>query len=288
MSIRQKIVIVIVSVMSFLFVAHANSVLPQNIVSLYKTTWQPGLSDSHVNLALSAFAGVKGTEIGQESGGDNLNPNFDWFSNQIEGATNILSLGGSNERLFTPDMDNVEIVARNIVEYVRRYNFDGVDFDLEYGAGRKANTTLPKLILAIRKLDPNMIIMAAPQTYNGIVWGASGLTSFEPLLKEGACGDRDCFDAVWLQNYNNSHDNDFQYGWDQVEKALTNVNNQNLQTKFIIGSNTPLNPSQIIMPKKQKYSKNFGGFGVWPTLNQIDNMRDILQAFANAFSDRSL
>ncbi|GMN89645.1 glycosyl hydrolase family 18 protein [Francisella sciaenopsi] len=249
-----------------------SSLYPSPVVSIYNTTWSPETVAQGVNVVHSAFAGIDGTSIGEVIGGPALDTEYSsWSKVQVSGATNILAFGGQTT-VFSPDMNNVEGVAQAIVEYATKYNFDGIDFDLENVKGAAANSQLLKIIPAIRNIDPSLIIMAAPQAYNGLSWAStSGVDTIVPLLKDGACGTKDCLDAVFVQNYNNSNQNNVQYGWDQVVTAISQANNPNLTTKFIIGFEQTVNPSDIVKPSStSKYLTNFAGLGLWPTSQAED------------------
>ncbi|WDE01092.1 glycosyl hydrolase family 18 protein [Thalassomonas actiniarum] len=114
---------------------------------------------------IMAFGSIDGANIGIYNGIFNPSPTPDELIADIKnakarGAKNLLfSVGGKNNT-YTPGDTPVGDIARSLVNFLRRYGFTGVDFDLEINCN--ANY-LCQLCREIKKRDSSLMLTAAPQ-----------------------------------------------------------------------------------------------------------------------------
>lgn len=125
-------------------------------------------------------------------------------SAQQMGAKVLVTLGGQNNT-FNPatpvQPGEAKAVADSLYTNVlKKYNLDGVDFDLE---------TVPvgpqfvkDLIVELKKLDPSIIITGAPQA--SVWWKNGGTLSYAPGIWAGKDGlvQSGLFNDILLQVYN--------------------------------------------------------------------------------------
>ena len=107
----------------------------------------------------------------------------------------LISFGGQNNT-FTPNSDP-RSAALNTIEYCKKFNFDGIDLDLE--DVQVTSRYVLTYIKEIRDIDSEIFITAAPQIHGGY----GGPASFEPnniFTKQFLESAR--LSAVLVQEYN--------------------------------------------------------------------------------------
>ncbi len=111
------------------------------------------------------FGTITGADIGIVDGVFRPSPSDTLLIEDIEnakknGAKEVLfSVGGQNNT-YNPRGASVSDVAKKLVPYIKKYGFTGIDFDLEIDTD---STYLDSLCEAIKTLDSNLTITAAPQ-----------------------------------------------------------------------------------------------------------------------------
>ncbi|MDF3036388.1 MAG: chitinase [Paucimonas sp.] len=126
---------------------------------------------------------------------------------RAKGKKVVLSLGGEQGRMTLNDSTNVKNFVDSLHGLITKYGFDGVDVDLESGAGVVLGTPIiNNLISAIKqlkaKVGPSFYLSMAPEhpyvqggyvAFSGI-WGA-----YLPIID----GLRDDLNVIHVQYYNN-------------------------------------------------------------------------------------
>lgn len=108
----------------------------------------------------------------------------------VGGATNLLTL--------TPGVANPQLIAQNVVSFLNTYGLDGIDFDVE----EQIDPTLfAQVLAAIKQLNPNVIITAAPQSNgtgnnNALLVTTALQNNYNQAISQGL------FNYIWLQGYN--------------------------------------------------------------------------------------
>ena len=150
----------------------------------------------------------------------------------------FLSLGGGGPPTPTIDGNNnndkfIETMANGIVAWVIKYNFDGLDHDIEARAGDldECGQLILKVIAKIKTELPNLFISCAPQVPNinpGEHIISTGVNEYAPILGGDVSYNNktikgiELFDIVQPQFYN-AWDNVYtpQYQKDYIERLNT-------------------------------------------------------------------
>ncbi|WP_440992759.1 glycosyl hydrolase family 18 protein [Cysteiniphilum litorale] len=246
----------------------------------YLTSWNTRVTVSEAaehgyNTVVLAFAKVNKDKVGMADpwyvyAKDWSKPEGNWsfyMKEDIEKAKAsgklkyvLLSVGGENNT-FAPGDTDPNIVAKNIVDYAKSLDADGIDFDIEnYGTGFGGNVTpeqaeehLYQMIKAIKTLDPEFIVTAAPQlnlvdaTHVNMV--NSGVQQiYNKAVKAGL------FNYLFIQEYNTGHYciNDQGEGFmcsgftkENINQANPKfINNSFVRLKQIVPENTLIIPGQ--------------------------------------------
>ncbi|QLI82627.1 hypothetical protein HZU75_14430 [Chitinibacter fontanus] len=131
----------------------------------------------------------------------------DVAAKRAQGKKVVLSLGGQEGRMTLSTKANVENFVNSLYAIITKYGFDGIDLDLESGAGVVLGTPIiDNLISAVKqlkaKVGPNFYLSMAPEhpyvqggyvAYSGI-WGA-----YLPIID----GLRNDLNIIHVQYYNN-------------------------------------------------------------------------------------
>jgi chitinase len=131
----------------------------------------------------------------------------DVAAKRAQGKKVILSLGGQEGRMTLSSKENVTNFVNSLHAIITKYGFDGIDLDLESGAGVVLGTPIiNNLIDAVKqlkaKVGPSFYLSMAPEhpyvqggyvAYSGI-WGA-----YLPIID----GLRDDLNMIHVQYYNN-------------------------------------------------------------------------------------
>ena len=107
----------------------------------------------------------------------------------------LVSVGGATD---TFQMGNPKVMADNVVDFLDKFNLDGIDFDLEHSVDP---SELDQLIKDIKTARPGTIVSAAPQfneistgDYNFVTSGKS--CDYTTAINNGE------FDYLFVQLYN--------------------------------------------------------------------------------------
>jgi len=165
---------------------------------------------------------------------------------QANGAKVLLSFGGgsNDKKTWNPDLSQPAAAADNLVAFLAEHGMNGVDFDLEAGMPKDPDylkTFITELRLKAAELSSSfphgIIITGAPQLNNEgqFEWNRSALetASINGLLPSDACGKDRCFDALSIQNYNNSPTTT-SVAYDDIYKQMSSKQNNGV-TKIVIG-----------------------------------------------------
>ncbi|KEI35178.1 chitinase [Francisella sp. W12-1067] len=281
---------------------------PERVMAGYWGTWTNGQSSNlasymesfgdYYNVILPGFLLVKGTTVNNFADAVILENFVDGVDRlHKKGALVIASVGGANTSVWAPDLNNVDTLAKNIVNFLAENHLDGLDFDLEGSSidGSEAWTeSMQDLIAKMREnaearaddFPRGFFITSAPQTYEdkgvepAIYWTDSQAKPFAAMLNPEACGGKVCFDAILIQNYNNLN----APGWPnqpptQSVKIAANALKvaKNNVTQIVLGDDFAPSESSYVSPEEYKavfdkgdaygpainsYS-NFNGFMVW-------------------------
>jgi chitinase len=131
----------------------------------------------------------------------------DVAAKRAQGKKVVLSLGGQEGRMTLATDANVANFVNSLYTIITKYGFDGIDLDLESGAGvNLGSAIIPNLVKAVKqlkaKVGPNFYLSMAPEhpyvqggyvAYSGI-WGA-----YLPIID----GLRDDLNIIHVQYYNN-------------------------------------------------------------------------------------
>ncbi len=131
----------------------------------------------------------------------------DIAAKRAQGKKIVLSLGGEQGRMTLNTTENVNNFVNSLDNLIKTYGFDGIDLDLESGAGVLHGTPIiNNLITAIKQLKsrvgPSFYLSMAPEhpyvhggyiAYSGI-WGA-----YLPIID----GLRNDLNVIHVQYYNN-------------------------------------------------------------------------------------
>ena len=191
---------------------------------------------SNYNVIVFAFANIDGESVNK---GSLLEPDTyliseikDIHSNSLnKKGLAIVSFGGQNNT-FNPTLNtNFTQLGKNIAAFLKKYDFDGIDLDLETIPAGITNNNIITMINSLRteyKKDNNkdVIITSAPQISGG--YGNPNL----PVLAPSNIFSKDFlekakFDAIFVQEYN-------QFGGAVFD------NKQDTDTGFITASFGPL------------------------------------------------
>ncbi|QIV95311.1 chitinase [Allofrancisella inopinata] len=281
---------------------------PERVMAGYWGTWTNGQSSNlasymesfgdYYNVILPGFLLVKGTTVNNFADAVILENFVDGVDRlHKKGALVIASVGGANTSVWAPDLNNVDTLAKNIVNFLAENHLDGLDFDLEGSSidGSEAWTeSMQDLIAKMREnaearaddFPRGFFITSAPQTYEdkgvepAIYWTDSQAKPFAAMLNPEACGGNVCFDALLIQNYNNLN----APGWPnqpptQSVKIAANALKvaKNNVTQIVLGDDFAPSESSYVSPEEYEavfdkgdaygpainsYS-NFNGFMVW-------------------------
>jgi chitinase len=110
----------------------------------------------------------------------------------------LVSVGGSNSTLSLTSAANPQIIAKNVVNFLTKYNLDGIDFDVEQHLDP---VQLKNILVAIKALKPSIIITAAPQSNgagnnNALLVTTGYDADYNTAITAGL------FDYLWIQGYN--------------------------------------------------------------------------------------
>lgn len=110
-----------------------------------------------------------------------------------------MSTGGATA-LFRPGGADVNALADNIIALLKKYDFDGIDFDLEHVESTVTEDYLYRLLKALKAKWPAIITSAAPQLNNvggKLQYVNTGFsTLYNKSVKEGL------YDYIFAQEYN--------------------------------------------------------------------------------------
>ena len=112
----------------------------------------------------------------------------------------VLASVGGEANTFAPGGADYTVVAKNMVDFLHTYHFDGFDFDLEVVPAEVTDDYLSKLITEIRRLDPGVIITSAPQVNN--VNGSLNYVNTGVQQVYTKAIDKGLFDYIFVQEYN--------------------------------------------------------------------------------------
>ena len=112
----------------------------------------------------------------------------------------LASVGGENNTFKPIIGDDQSTMARNVITFLDKYGFDGIDFDLEGIPSGYTAGDLADFIKELKKQKPSIIISSAPQVNN--VSGSLGYvnTGTEQVYNV-ALNDR-LFNYMFVQEYN--------------------------------------------------------------------------------------
>lgn len=115
----------------------------------------------------------------------------------------LASVGGANSTFDISQVSTssqIQTMAQNIVNFINQYGLDGIDFDIEAPMN---GTTFAQLLVAIKAINPNIIISAPPQANSvgssttDVAFVTTGTDQdYNPAIIQGS------FDYLWLQAYN--------------------------------------------------------------------------------------
>jgi chitinase len=135
----------------------------------------------------------------------------------------LASFGGGNSTISRSSFNNIDILAANMITFKNKYHLDGFDFDLEIQID--ANN-LDQLLKKLKKLDPSIILSAAPQM-NTIDPTAKNKYLVD-LVTTGYYQDYDIavnngdFDYIWAQAYNTgSATNLIKYSNNDIDETMS-------------------------------------------------------------------
>lgn len=242
---------------------------PEKVIGGYTASWGAdwnhkitsidNMGENGYNIALLAFGKVINTDVGMFDDATICASGCTWDYDYTkkDAPLVIMSFGGiAHENTWTPDLSSdqsINKIAEDTVSFAAENHINGVDFDLEGAStgisdadvvlvdGIQTYPKITKLITAIReaankqadKFPRGFFITAAPQTDgNDLYWAASGNKKFDSMLNADACGGHECFDSIFVQNYNSAKMNP-NTAYDIVTRLLTAGNNT--KTKFVMG-----------------------------------------------------
>ena len=177
----------------------------------YLESWAPAnitftkAAEMGYDTIVMAFGEVNGTSIDVFDGAFNPSPTPEALKKDIstaktKGAKHILfSVGGQNNT-YNPGSALAVDVAKNIVNYLNKYGFTGIDFDLEIDTDADY---LDQLCADIKQFDPSLLITAAPQLSqadhdsNLFLVSSGNYTPYEKAVNNKR------FDYLFIQAYNN-------------------------------------------------------------------------------------
>ncbi|WP_162896478.1 glycosyl hydrolase family 18 protein [Cysteiniphilum halobium] len=149
----------------------------------------------------------------------------------------ILSVGGEHNT-FKPNGTDPKLVAQNIVEYAKSIGADGIDFDLENLGGideKKMEADIYATIQAIKQIDPDFVITAAPQ-FNLINNGEVHLvnTGTQRIYEKSVAAGM--FDYIFIQEYNTGHYCIDQFGVGSICNGASETNINQMHPQFVVNS----------------------------------------------------
>ncbi|WP_440615441.1 glycosyl hydrolase family 18 protein [Cysteiniphilum sp. 6C5] len=234
----------------------------------YLTNWNKQIKiseavDRGYNTIVLAFAVVDGTDVDMHSpwniyadwqNGGNWQENMKKDIDQAKQTGNlkhvILSVGGEHNT-FKPNGADPALVAQNIVQYAKSLGADGIDFDLENLGGideKKMEVDIYATIEAIKQIDPDFVITAAPQ-FNLIDNGEVHLVNtgtqriYEKSVSAGL------FDYIFIQEYNTGHYCIDQFGIGSICNGASETNINQMHPQFVVNSYVRL---KQIIPESTK------------------------------------
>ncbi len=283
----------------------------------YLQSWVPSdltftqAAEQGYNAIVMAFGEIKGSNVGIVDDAFNPSPTYEEFKNDIlnakeKGAKHILfSVGGESGRnTYFPNGVAVKEVASSLVEFLEEYGFTGVDFDLEID---EDGDYLDSLCQEIKKLNPSLIITAAPQLnqadHNTNLFLVS--TGNAQVYNKAVVNKR--FDYLFIQAYNNQWPvvngfNETQVGF--ISEGFKNLKNTvPTETKIVIGepanknaagtsiftvSDVPNNVYQLIRDQFEIISSDeqFGGAMVWNINFDRDNDYQFIKSVKEVVIDK--
>ncbi len=218
------------------------------------------------------FGTITEDEIGIYDGAFQASPTDEALINDIKnaksnGAKEILfSVGGGENNTYNPGSTSPLLVATSLVNYLDKYGFTGVDFDLEINTDE---IYLDNLCLAIKNLDSNLIITGAPQLNQNEHESDLYCVSTESYKVYDLAIKNKRFDYLFIQAYNNQ--------WPKI-----NDNTQE-NVEFISSSFKNLKnniPQETLIVIGEPANKNAAGFCIYNNSTKED---DIYKDIANEY-----
>jgi chitinase len=180
--------------------------------------------NNNYDIIVIAFADIQDSKVSFYNNGNN-NDGYAPYQNDkafLEGVDYfhklkpdnkiLVSVGGENSSLWNP-CEDTEILAENIILFLKTNHLDGIDFNLE-GNINARTTYLTQLITKLRQkaqktpqdFPRGFFVTAAPQITGNtgyFCWPGndnegSRITELMKIKTDG----RSCFDALFIQNYN--------------------------------------------------------------------------------------
>ena len=111
----------------------------------------------------------------------------------------LASVGGENNT-FSPAGGDTQTMAQNTIAFLKKYNFDGIDFDLEVIPGGYSAKNLASFIKALKALKADIVISSAPQVNN--VGGKLAYVNTGVEQVYNAAIAQGLFDIILVQEYN--------------------------------------------------------------------------------------
>ncbi|WP_116963740.1 glycosyl hydrolase family 18 protein [Fastidiosibacter lacustris] len=116
------------------------------------------------------------------------------------GLKYVLASIGGERNTFNPAGAPTQLVADQVISFLKTYNFDGIDFDLEVVPRDVTKEYLVEFIEALKAEMPNIIISGAPQVNN--VGGTLQYVNTQTDQVYNAAIEKGLFNYLFVQEYN--------------------------------------------------------------------------------------
>ncbi|MDE1462187.1 glycosyl hydrolase family 18 protein [Spartinivicinus poritis] len=219
-----------------------------------------------------------------------------------KGAKQILFSVGGERNTYNPNNANTRELANNLISFFNEYGFTGIDFDLEIDGD---SDYLDELCAALKHVDPNIYITAAPQLNQADHGSNLFLVSTGNAKMYDKAIANNHFDYLFIQAYNNPWpllDGSGETDVDFISKSFNNLK-KTIPTNTLITIGEPANkeaagtsiftvpnpPEDIYQAIAKQYNSiasdsQFGGAMVWSINHDKNDDYQFVRAVKQSFS----
>lgn len=178
------------------------------------------------NEVVLAFANIEGSDISFPESSADLAQQKTTEAQDADLKT-IVSVGGENNT-YKPNGADTKKLAQNIVNFLHKDGYAGIDFDIEIAGDEDDAKYLKELVADIKKIDNKLEIIIAPQIMGDVLVSTGNSEFYKDLLSE-----KGLVDYIYVQNYNTVPEQDPSFTKDAY--TITSSYSKDSDAKIVIG-----------------------------------------------------